>query len=392
MMVKRSRGLLAGLAIALASSTAAYAADGQAFAERLKTLLEPQGVVLTYAGVENSGDDVVIKGAKVATDKEALDLGDLTFETVAGTAEQGFTAARLDLQDVDKTENENRLSIKGMEIEGLQLAGTAQASDPAMPTSVKFDRAGLDSMTIQQNGKDVVTLGTTEMTSTGEGAGGISGTFNVSEFMVDTTADPESEGSKTMAAIGYPQVRGSIDGTGAWTPADGKLTLDPLKIVWQDAGELDFAYTITGYTPAFIQQLSQLQAQMAANPEASDSTGMAVLGLISQLYLNNARLSFTDNSLTDKLLEYYAQRNGQTRDELVTNLKASLPPILNYLQNQAFQERVQAAVDAYLDNPENMTITIAPQTPVPATQVMGAAMGAPQTLPQVLNLEVTSNQ
>ncbi len=37
-----------------------------------------------------------------------------------------------------------------------------------------------------------------------------------------------------------------------------------------------------------------------------------------------------------------------------------------------------------------MTLTIAPPAPVPATQILGAAMGAPQTLPQILNLTVRS--
>ena len=144
-----------------------------------------------------------------------------------------------------------------------------------------------------------------------------------------------------MAAIGYPQIHGSMSGQAEWNPADGLLKLDPLKVVWDDAAELDFAYTITGYTPAFIQQLSQLQQQMAANPEGSDSTGMAMLGLISQLYLNNARLAITDNSLTNKLLDHYAQRNGQTRDQLVQQLQAMLPSMLAYIQNPAFQTKVQ---------------------------------------------------
>ena len=122
------------------------------------------------------------------------------------------------------------------------------------------------------------------------------------------------------------------------------------------------------------------------------STGMAMLGLISQLYLNNARLAITDNSLTNKLLDHYAQRNGQTRDQLVQQLQAMLPSMLAYIQNPAFQTKVQEAVSAYLTNPENLSIVVAPQTPVPATQVMGAAMGAPQTLPEVLNLDITANQ
>ena len=40
---------------------------------------------------------------------------------------------------------------------------------------------------------------------------------------------------------------------------------------------------------------------------------------------------------------------------------------------------------------KSLSVSIDPETPVPAMQIMGAAMGAPQTLPQVLSLEVTAN-
>ena len=73
-------------------------------------------------------------------------------------------------------------------------------------------------------------------------------------------------------------------------------------------------------------------------------------------------------------------------------MQAMLPSMLTYIQNPAFQTKVQDAVSAYLTNPENLSIVVAPQTPVPATQVIGAAMGAPQTLPEVLKLDITANQ
>ncbi len=75
---------------------------------------------------------------------------------------------------------------------------------------------------------------------------------------------------------------------------------------------------------------------------------------------------------------------------MVTGLVGSLPLALAYLQNAEFQAQVTAAVKNFLENPKSLRIAIAPPAPVPATQILGAAMGAPQTLPQVLNLSVTS--
>ena len=45
----------------------------------------------------------------------------------------------------------------------------------------------------------------------------------------------------------------------------------------------------------------------------------------------------------------------------------------------------------FLNDPQALSITIAPENPIAATQIMGAAMGAPQTLPKVLSLTVDAN-
>ncbi len=114
---------------------------------------------------------------------------------------------------------------------------------------------------------------------------------------------------------------------------------------------------------------------MQASGGQNEGAGMAVIGLISQLYLQSAELAFHDNSLTNRLLDYYAKQNNQTREQMVTGLVGSLPLALGYLQNPEFQAEVTAAVKDFLENPKALRIAIAPAAPVPATQILGAAWG-----------------
>jgi hypothetical protein len=52
---------------------------------------------------------------------------------------------------------------------------------------------------------------------------------------------------------------------------------------------------------------------------------------------------------------------------------------------------VSAAVNTYLDKPGSLTISAEPANAVPFPMIMGAAMGAPNTLPNVLGVKVTAN-
>jgi hypothetical protein len=49
------------------------------------------------------------------------------------------------------------------------------------------------------------------------------------------------------------------------------------------------------------------------------------------------------------------------------------------------------AVNTYLDKPGSFTVTAQPQNPVPFPMILGAGMGAPNTLPKVLGVKVTAN-
>ena len=56
------------------------------------------------------------------------------------------------------------------------------------------------------------------------------------------------------------------------------------------------------------------------------------------------------------------------------------------------QNQISAAVNTYLDDPKSLKISAEPTEPVPFPMIMGAAMGAPQTIPQVLGVTVTANE
>ena len=130
---------------------------------------------------------------------------------------------------------------------------------------------------------------------------------------------------------------------------------------------------------------------MAQNPGNSDNSGMAMMGILAQLSIESASISFEDDSLTEKLLDYYGKQYGMTPEQVADAAVQSVQAVAASLQNPDFQNEVTEAVRTFLADPQSIEIAIDPQAPIPAMQVMGAVMGAPQTLPQVLSLSVTAN-
>lgn len=393
-MLARTGISLATTTLLLLSSASAFAVDAQAFAERLKAVAQKQNMSLTFDSAEADGENVILKGVSGANAVEKGRVAEIIFETVSGSTADGWDVERVAFPDFDETEDGVHTRITGIVIEGMELVGTNATDVPAAMkfSDFYFGGATIGSVDVEKDGKSVFSLADASIGNEIGDDGTFTAEFDFDNFTADLTAGDDTEATKAVQEVGYGTLSGKIAGSATWDPASGLLELDPFDINVKDAGSLSFTYGISGYTPAFIESLQQLQQQMSANPDNQQASGMAVMGLISQLYLNSADITFVDDSLTGKLLDYYAEKNGQTREQLIEGLTGMLPMFLSYLQNPDFQKDVTDAVTAYLNDPKSLSITVAPASPVPATQVIGAAMGAPQTLPSVLSLTVSANE
>ncbi|MBO0904636.1 hypothetical protein [Jiella sonneratiae] len=393
MFAKTSVSLTTTAAALLFCSASALAADANAFGERLKAVAATQNMMIAYDSAASEGDNVVLKGMTAAPKgEEPAKLGDVTFESVSGSTEEGWKVARIPIADVDVTKDDTHTTVTGMSVEGVELLPADRSKLPAVKqlSEFYFQKAGLDKMTVEEKGAKVFDLSGVSIENTINDDDTLSSDFNFGTFDADfSTADPETV--QTMGDLGYTKMNGSVEGSASWDPKTGTLTLDPFDVNVQNAGNLSFTYEMAGYTPAFIQSMQQISQQMQQNPDGNQNAGMAMMGLLSQLSLGSADITFTDDSLTKKLLDYYAKKQGTTPDQLVQQLESMVPAALAQLNNPDFQKQVSEAVSTYLKDPKSLSISIDPENPVPAMQIMGAAMGAPQTLPQVLSLQVTAN-
>lgn len=73
-------------------------------------------------------------------------------------------------------------------------------------------------------------------------------------------------------------------------------------------------------------------------------------------------------------------------------LEGMLPLMLGGLGIPSLQKQISAAANIYLDNPQNITISAFPASPVAVPVIMGAGMGNPKSLVDLLNVQITANE
>lgn len=117
-----------------------------------------------------------------------------------------------------------------------------------------------------------------------------------------------------------------------------------------------------------------------------------MMGMMQQLTFNSASVRFDDASLTRRALDFAGKQQGVSGEQMGQALKGMLPLMLGQLGIPALQQQISAAANVYLDNPGNITITAKPAQPVAVPVIMGAGMGNPKSLVDLLNVQVTANQ
>ncbi|MGE0280054.1 MAG: hypothetical protein AB7P20_05505 [Rhizobiaceae bacterium] len=371
----------------------ASAQDATAVAERLKSTLSKQGTEIGWASVSGDGGTVTLEGvtAGVAGTPDKVNLGNLTLEGVE-EADGGFTIGSAKFPEYAINQDGVSFEMKGTAINGLVLP--AEGSTDPLAGMLFYDTADVASINVKMGDKQIFTLeGAHAEMSAPEGENPMEFTVDIPTMSADLSAIPDPQTQAVITELGYQQIKGLIKMEGTWNPKSGQMELSQYDMTVNDAGTLGMTFDLSGYTPEFIKSLQEVQKQMAAQPGGGDQSaqGMAMLGLMQQLVFNSASVTFTDASLTNKVLNYVAKMQGQKPADIANMAKAMVPFGMAQLNNPELTTEVTNAVSAFLDNPKSLTISAEPENPVPFAVLMAGGMGDPTTLPKTLGVSVSAN-
>jgi len=377
----------ASLALLLLCGTAlpALALDGDDFATKLNAAYTAQGGEVTFAAIETDGSDITLKQTKfIAAGRPTMEVGDLIFEDVSETGDGGYTVELVTIADIDTTEDGTRVQVTDIELTGLKVPADPTAE--GIDSILFYDGFSTGPVTVSKDNLDVFKLASADVdVSRMAGDSGFGITLAVNGIAVDVKGIDDRKAQKTLNDLGFEKLNGSLVMDASWELASGRLHVPEYALTLDDIGKLNITVDVSGYTMDFAKTMGEAQKA------GSDKQGMMMMGLMQQLTFTSATISFDDASLTGRLLEYAGKQQGVTGAQMAQAAKGMLPLVVGQLGIPALQNQIIAAGNVYLENPKNLTVSAKPASPVPFPQIMGAGMGDPRQLVDLLNVQITAN-
>ena len=380
MVLKRQAALsVAAFGLFAYSSAAAFAATDAEITAALESLIESgdSKATVELGTPTNTGGALVYRDVVITVtgdDAGTTNVGTITVTGGDVNAAGGLIAESIRAETIRNVSGDTTATVGSMEAVNLDVTPPKDGAEP----SGRVDSVSIEAIEVNEAGAPPVKVASVSF----EAADYQNGyphtvSLGVEGIEVDPAMAPEDDGTAAqLKALGYEKLLLGIQGSGSWDEATGDLTLEEFTIEGADMGSLTITGDLGGFTADVVAQLDQ----PSPPPE-----------LMSEITISSATVTFQDDSLTGRVLDMQAQQMGTDRATFVEQITAALPLMLTMIQNPAFQEKVANAAGTFLKDPQNISISVEPESPVTLLSIIGAAQMAPESLPDMLNAELTAN-
>jgi hypothetical protein len=389
--------LLAGTAFVMIGSQA-YALDGQDLLDKINAAAYGAGNGLIAAkSIEVDDDDVTLKGVTFTPpgpDAKTAELGDITLQDVSEEDGGAYHIGLIEFPDIDVTEDKTNAKVSELYLSGIWVPGDVTTGD--INSLLLYEEAHSGPISVSVDGKEVFSMAEAKsIMEVSDDEDTISFVGEVTGIKADLSTVEDAKSKEALDALNLHSLDGKVTMSGSWEISSGTIDIEEYAFEFANIGTLNLAFSLSGYTMDLIKQMQETTREMQAQPnneQAEQAAGLAMLGLAQQMSFNSAEISFDDDGITKRGLDFAGKQQGTSGKEMGDMVKAMVPMLLAQFKLADLQNTVSAAVNTYIDDPQNLTISLAPEKPVPFPMIVGAGMGAPETLPKLLGLTVTANE
>ena len=185
-----------------------------------------------------------------------------------------------------------------------------------------------------------------------------------------------------LKQLGYTSLSFSSDTTVKFDFTPQSLSFDMnLGLTGKDMGTIHIAANVAGIPMALVE---------AAQKGKENDDPAKLLALTNGITVSGLSVSFSDASLTNRLLDFFAAAQKMDRAQMIATAAATIQLSLTELKNQDFTNMVIAAVNAFLSAPGSISVDAAP-APIKVEQFMQASQD-PAALISLLQVDVKANQ
>jgi len=227
-------------------------------------------------------------------------------------------------------------------------------------------------------------------------------TVEFDAFSFDTSAikpTPQNERTlNTLKRLGYEKLEMTMSLKGDIDLKTGILDISKVFMDFTDAGSLNMAFNVSGYTEQVATGIAKAASDISASsdPKAQQAMGLQMLALFAPLSIQTMKIDVTDASLLNKVLTLQAGQSNRSAEEL----GAIVPPMagiaLAPLQVPELASAITSALSTFMQGNKTITASIAPEGGLALTEILALGSGVqsgsipPAELVQRLNLNVVA--
>jgi hypothetical protein len=370
------RGLT--LASALMLSTAAFAApDAQKIADAFVAAAQARGEAkVTIESAKADGDNVTLNNVKmVAKQGGDVTIPVIVIESPLERTSGGFTAASISFDAGKVVDKETTISWDKGSFKDAVVPAPSEINSKAKITPFSnMEMSTINVVSTETPAPITIDSVNVALGDVIEGAPN-DGQLRVSGVNIPGDVLKSDEQTKDwVEKLGYDKLTFDVGIDGAYDNSKQSFTFRSISFDGKDVGKLNITGTFGGLPRDKLQDPDKL-SELAATAT-----------------VDNAKIRFDNAGIVGRVIEMQAKAMGATSEQFVEQISGALPLLLSVVGNQGFQDRIATAATAFLKDPQSLTITAAPGNPVPIMQIFGAASTAPQTLPDVLAVDIQANQ
>lgn len=355
----------------------AFAADANAIADALVAAMQSNDKsTAKYDGATAIGDDVTITGFSATNPKGGvITIPTITIANAQPRDAGGFTASAMTFDNGTVVDEDTNVA--------WQMGSLKDATVPS-PAEIKakahirpFSEVTVSGLSIAGGELpaplDIASIGV----AIDIDAEGNPRDFDLKVASINIPAAVFAEDPQQKAILdelGYTSgFMVNLDVAGAYETEGDEVTLRTFTLDAADVGKLAVTGKFNGIS----------LGDMAQGAEPGDAGKNGALEALT--------IRFDNAGVVERVLDMQAKMMGVDRAAVVAQFGGALPFMLNFIGNPPFQDKLAKAGAAFLNDPQSITIAVNPDQPKKFEEIMGIANQAPQTLPDVLSVDVTAN-
>lgn len=385
------------LATSISISLAGAAHGSEAIVKKYQELAEQNGGQLTYERYEElDGDAFNLHGVKIKppkADSKPLTIEMMHFEGARELEGNGIAADVASFENLAFEAPDDKGKVISFTFDHAKVEGL-YFPDPSKPTSNFFYdgkiTANLGPMRVAIDGKNAFVAPSIISEFVGNKADKTMSGFakmNDMEIIIDNMPDGEKARAQ-LGALGYDQLKIDVNIALDWDMNTGIMNLNEYKIGLKDMGAINLQMSVGGYDETMFNKLRAMNVQMSAmDPATQMALGLKTQAEMAKLTLNSAKISFSDASITNKIIAMFAQGSGQNADDMKAALPFMLAQAMQPFQMEALTQKFVGVAKAFLANPGTVSITAKPETAITFGELADIGKSNPVALVEKLNVD-----